>query len=293
MRMIASKVARRVADSYKVQAALRWLGLRSQPPGVPHVAEPALYREWEAVVPPRYLWVGPGDSLAHFVRWPLEYRAYLTLLCGLRTDSAVLELGCNHGRTALGLLDYLRTPGRYEGLDILPDHVAFARQEIQQRFPNFSFTVADIHNRTYNPAGRLPAENYRFPYPDGSFDVIYAASLFTHLLPPATLNYLCESRRVLRAGGACLFSFFVLDDYPQRGPRATAAYRFDHSLETFPGVATVNPQRPEDIVAYATVRIREMAKVAGFRVERVLPGYWSDAHPSSVNEQDLVLLTPA
>src|SRR5262245_59563044 len=126
-------MTRRVADSYKVQAALQWLGLRNGPPGVADVAEPALYREWEAVVPPRYLWVGPGDSLVHFVRWPLEYRAYLTLLCGLRTDSSVLELGCNHGRTALGLLDYLRAPGRYEGLDILPDRVAYARQAIQAR----------------------------------------------------------------------------------------------------------------------------------------------------------------
>ena len=293
MQQLASRIARRLAASYKVQAALHWLGVRNGPAGVPDVAEPALYPEWEPVVPRRHLWVGPDDSLVHFVRWPLEYRAYLTLLCGLRTDSAVLELGCNHGRTALALLDYLRPPGRYEGLDILPEHIAFARREIQTRFPHFGFTVADVHNSTYNPAGRVPAESYRFPYPDASFDVVYAASLFTHLLPPATSNYLRESRRVLRPDGACLVSVFLLDDYRHRGPRATAAYRFDHRLDAFPGVATVNPRRPEDIVAYEAKRIRDMAEAAGFRVERMLPGYWSDVHALAVNEQDLVLLMPA
>ena len=53
--------------------------------------------------------------------------------------------------------------------------------------------------------------------PDASFDVIYAASLFTHLLPDETRNYFCETRRVLKPTGRCLFSFFHLDHYGAGG----------------------------------------------------------------------------
>src|SRR5687768_9423544 len=74
--------------------------------------------EEDALVPPRHLWLGPRDPISHYYRWAWEYLAYLTLLCDLRRESSVLELGCGHGRTARGLLGYLRHPGRYVGLDV-------------------------------------------------------------------------------------------------------------------------------------------------------------------------------
>jgi SAM-dependent methyltransferase len=74
--------------------------------------------EEDALVPPRDLWIGPDDPISHYYRWVWEYLAYLTLLAGLQRTSAVLELGCGHGRTARGLLDYMRSPGRYVGLDV-------------------------------------------------------------------------------------------------------------------------------------------------------------------------------
>lgn len=77
--------------------------------------EPITWDDWERLIPPRSLWVGPADPLSHFLRWIWEYRAYLVLLCDLRSDSSVLEFGCNHGRTMLGLLSYLHPPGQYLG----------------------------------------------------------------------------------------------------------------------------------------------------------------------------------
>src|SRR5262249_50074734 len=116
---------------------------------------PYLSSELEDVIPPRELWVGRGDPLSHFLRWPYEYRAYLTLLCEMRQDASVLELGCHHGRTMLVLLDYLQPPGRYEGLDILPKHIEFAQSKIHTKFPIFNFKHADINNKLYNPNGQL------------------------------------------------------------------------------------------------------------------------------------------
>lgn len=252
--------------------------------------DPIAWDDFAALVPPRDLWPGPHDPAVHFMRWIWEYQAYLTLLCGMRRDDSVLELGCNHGRTMLGLVDYLRPPGRYEGLDILPRQIEFAQQAIQSRFPWFRFTLADVHNSAYNPEGTVSADQYRFPYPDAHFDVAYAASLFTHLLPPAATRYLIESRRVLRPGGRGLYSFFVLDHYGGKGSAAHQLYEFEHAVPGSDGVAVHDPSIPEQVVAYSRAQIEHMARQAGLQVERVLPGTWSKTAAWSVNEQDLVLL---
>ncbi len=248
------------------------------------------WEDFEAVVPPRELWVGRDDPLVHFLRWIWEYRAYLVLLADLRTDSSVLELGCNHGRTMLGLLDYLKPPGHYEGLDIMPAQIDFARRQIQGPYPWFRFTLADVENAVYNPAGNVSAEAYSFPYGDAEFDVAYAASLFTHLLPAATRRYLRESARVLRPGARCLYSFFVLDHYRGRGTSAAELYEFEHPVPGEAGVAVHDPCLPEQVVGYERATIEAMAHEAGLQVRRVLPGFWSTTESWAVNEQDLVLL---
>ena len=157
----------------------------------------------------RELWVSPGDHLYQFFRWTWGWHDYLTLLCNMKMHDSVLELACNHGRTMLGLLAYLKPPGRYEGLDILPEQIEYAQQHIHPKFAHFNFTLAgDLYNSVYNPRGRVDPADYRFPYDDSSFDIIYAASLFTHLVPPVTANYLQQSRRILRerAAGASIAS---------------------------------------------------------------------------------------
>lgn len=249
--------------------------------------QPAIWPTWDALVPPRALWVGPNDPLIHFFRWPWEYRAYLSLLCGLQEDSAVLEIGCNHGRTAMGLLDFLQPPGRYEGLDILPEQIEFAEQHIHTAYPHFGFTLANIYNAAYNPNGQISASTYRFPYADRSFDILYAASVFTHLLPADAANYLRESRRVLRAGGTCCFSFFVQDFYRGKGSSSCELYEFEHPLAN--GVAVYNPAVPEHVIAYHSSVIEQMAADAGLAVTKILPGFWSKTRKDGVNEQDLVV----
>jgi SAM-dependent methyltransferase len=249
---------------------------------------------WEPVgldglIPPRDLWEGPNDPLYWFFGYLWEYRAYLTLLCELRVDHSVLELGCSHGRTMLALLDYLKPPGRYEGLDINLKKIEFAQTNIHARYPHFNFTAADVYNKCYNPKGRQRGDTYSFPYVDGSFDVVYAASVFTHLVPRDAANYLKESRRVLRKNGRCLFSFFVLDYY--RGPGTSTAnfYEFEHPLVDFDGVAVYDSQAPESVIAYDITTIEKMASEAGLKVLRIIPGFWSKAHRVGVNEQDLIL----
>ena len=240
-------------------------------------------------MPPRHLWIGPRDPIQHYYRWIWEYLAYLTLLCDLRRESAVLELGCGHGRTARGLLEYLRSPGRYCGLDVDGVRIEDARERLERRYPNFQFVRADIYNAHYNPTAHASAETYVFPFSAASFDVIYAASLFTHLLPVETRNYFRESRRVLKPGGRCLFSVFVLNHYRGHGTTVSPLYEFHHELES--GVAVRDPEHPDALVGYSLEWLAACAALAGLRLERVLPGLWSAGPGFAVNEQDLLLLT--
>ena len=262
---------------------------------IPRLAIPKrrgwLDAEERILVPPRRLWLGPNDSIGHYFRGVWEYLAYLTLVADLRREEVVLELGCGHGRTGRGLLSYLRWPGRYVGLDVDRRRIEFARSRIQAKWPGFEFVWADVRDTHYNPQGSVEAASYVFPFTDAAFDLVYAASLFTHLLPEDTLNYLRESRRVLKHPGRCLFSVFLLDHYRGPGTTSSSLYEFPHAWLGQAGVAVRDPARPGHLVGYSLARLTEMADRAGLRVERVIPGLWSENPGWAVNEQDLVLLT--
>jgi SAM-dependent methyltransferase len=188
-----------------------------------------------------------------------------------------------------GLLEYLRSPGRYIGLDVNDVRIRDAQQRITARWPNFTFVRADVHNAQDNPSG--VAGSNRFPCDDASCDVVYAASLFTHLLPDEVRHYLRESRRVLKPNGRCLFSWFLLDYYRGPGTTVSPLYQFEAPFPDREGVAVRDAEHPERAIAYRTAVLEDYARDAGLRVDRVLPGLWHESPGLAVNEQDLLLLT--
>ena len=263
---------------------------RSREPQEKDLPKAWLTPEEDALVPPRSIWIGPQDPISHYYRWIWEYLAYLTLLAGLQRHSMVLELGCGHGRTARGLLFYLRSPGEYYGLDVDRVLIEDAQQRIQARFGNFHFVHADVHNRQYNANGQVPSASYVFPFGDNTFDVIYAASLFSHLLPDETANYLRQAARVLKPGGKCLFSFFMLDNYAGAGTTVSADYQFEHPLENYEGVAVRSREFPDLAIGYRRSVMERLTREAGLEVVQVIPGLWTENTEWAVNEQDLIVL---
>ena len=138
------------------------------------------------------------DTLEEWFRWAEEWSMLLRIYGQIRRDSDVLEIGCGLGRVAFPLRYVLSQHGTYHGFEICRDKVEFLQQNFSTAYPNFHFHHEDIHNTFYNPIGMIRPEHYRFPYEDASFDLIYAASVFTHLLPAAAERYMRESSRVLR-----------------------------------------------------------------------------------------------
>lgn len=267
------------------------------PAGAPEQDEEYTLAYEPELLPPLELMRTEGiDVLEEWQRWAEEWSMLLRVYGPLPRDGAVLEIGCGLGRVAFALRYVLSERGSYDGFEIVSEKVDFLAG-FTRAHPNFRFRWADVRNTYYNPAGTTPAEDYRFPYEDRRFDVVFAASVFTHMLPPAMARYLAESARVLRPGGRCVFSFFLLDHYDPRRPRpqgfAREAFAFDHPWgDQGTGFAIGVPENPEEMTAYSRALIERTARAAGLRIadSGVIPGLWSGAAPAPVGAQDVVVL---
>lgn len=270
--------------------------------GDPADGEPAQRDEYTLayepeLLPPLALMRTEGiDVLEEWLRWAEEWSVLLRVYGPLRRDGAMLEIGCGLGRVAFALRYLLSERGSYDGFEIVRAKVDFLAA-FTRAHPNFRFAWADVCNTYYNPSGTTRAEDYRFPYEDGCFDVVFAASVFTHMLPPAMAHYLAESARVLRPGGRCVFSFFLLDHYDPRRPRphgfAREAFAFDHAWgDHGDGFAIGVPENPEEMTAYSRALIERTARAAGLRIadSGIVPGLWSGAATAPVGAQDVVVL---
>ncbi|MEA3017649.1 MAG: hypothetical protein QOI38_2371 [Sphingomonadales bacterium] len=205
------------------------------------------------------------DAGMHFFRIMLDH-------AGLTRTSSILEIGSGAGRTAAPLKYYLTDAGRYEGFDIMPEGIDHCTRHVTPHFPNFRFRHVDLFNSYYNPSGKVASSAFRFPYPDGDFDLVLANSVMTHLRPDEARHYVAETARVLKPGGVAMHSFFVLDAQGEEAVRkenVVPAFRFWAE-----GFMTSDPEHPEAAIAMPETTVRSMYEDAGFEIE-ILPAEWS------------------
>ncbi len=216
--------------------------------------------------------VGDGDwraigaeFLGHFVR-----------LGGLAPDDRVVEIGCGTGRMAVALTQYLDPDrGSYDGMDVVAAGIAWAQRAITPRYPAMRFRHLDAANALYNPAGALRVEDTKLPYGDAGFDFAIMTSVVTHLEPAQVDAYAAELGRLLRLGGRCFVSLFLMDD------TARAAIRAGHSRLAFDADAAgpdyyANPEQKLAAVAYDQRHLLSRFARAGLFLARPIAyGGWS------------------
>lgn len=240
------------------------------------------------LLPPRELqdWVGGGGP-AVYTATGYEFLRYLVDLCGLQPGDAVLDVGCGSGRMALPLTGYLNREGRYAGFDVSRQAIAWCTENISGSHPNFDFTVVDIQNGAYNPTGRYKSSDFRFPYPDGSFDIVLLASVFTHMLPSDVKHYLHEIVRVLKQGGRSLITFFLLNEESLALIKeGKASFNFEHEM---PGYRTTHVDHPEAAIAYPEAFVRWLYGECGPELREPLRyGTWC-GRTNGMSGQDVVV----
>ncbi len=100
------------------------------------------------------------------------------------SERRALEIGCGPGRLMLPMSEHF---GKVHGIDVSPEMAALARARLSE-IP---------HARVHVTSGEGLAI-----FGDDAFDFIYSYAVFQHIPDPAAvLNYVRESRRVLKPGG--------------------------------------------------------------------------------------------
>ena len=216
---------------------------------------------------------------------------FLVKRARLQPNEKVLDLGCGPGHHARALVEYLTIDGSFDGLDISQSSISYC-QSAYAEFQNFAFQHADIFNAHYNPTSTLRQADYRLPYDDNRFDLVYAVSLFTHLMPDDTVAYFREIRRVLKPSGRFAASFFLLTEEALSNlsnPAHPTLFRFPYEHGN---IRVMSLNDLSEAVAYPELWIRRILNENGFRVVETTYGTWSGERDLLQALQDIVMAVP-
>ena len=235
------------------------------------------------MIPPRMIIIGDGD----FEQIGEGFKRQLIELGDLQPNDRVLDVGCGIGRMAIPLTSYLSREGEYWGFDIVKKGIDWCQKHISSKYNNFHFIHSNIYNKHYNVRGNIQARNYKFPFEDRFFDLVFLTSVFTHMLPPDVENYVGEISRVLKADGKCMITFFILNDESTNLIRSgNSKLDFRYEID---GCLTTDKNTPEDALAYRENYIIDLFNKQGLVIHRpVYYGSWCNRQ-DYFGFQDLII----
>ena len=243
-----------------------------------------------SLIPPVGLMNDGPQDYEIFKKNGQNFLTYYIDLCDLQPDAAILDVGCGMGRKTIPLISFLDENGKYEGLDINRDGINWCKKGIGKIRENFNFQLIDIFNKKYNPSGQCKASDYRFPFDDGSFDLVVLGSVFTHMLSQDMENYLSEVARVLRQDGNCLITFFLLNEESIR-LMSEQKSSLDFVYEMEENCFSVDTEIPEQAIAYAESYIWKLYERVGLEIS--LPIYFGEwckrEHSLLAEYQDIIV----
>jgi SAM-dependent methyltransferase len=242
-------------------------------------------RKRDAMIPPRrMIFIGDGD----FEQIGKEFKKHFIALGNLQPGDRVLDVGCGLGRMAIPLTSYLSKEGEYWGFDIVKQGIEWCQRHISPKYNNFHFLHSDIYNKQYNRKGKIRAQDFKFPFEDAFFDFVFLTSVFTHMLPIDVENYTGEIARVLKAGGKCMITFFLLNAESTNLIRSGNS-RLDFRYEV-EGCLTTDKNTPEDALAYDEEFLKRLFNRHGLTIiQPIYYGSWCNRQ-NFFGYQDLIVV---
>jgi SAM-dependent methyltransferase len=125
-------------------------------------------------------------------------------------DADILDVGCGV-RFTMSIINKRIPIKSYTGIDVNQPMIEYLKNEVERRDDRFSFAHWNAQNDMYNPSGETLTKHSNLPT-EGTFDVIWLFSVFTHLEPRDALLILKLLRQHIRPNGRLFFSAFIDDE---------------------------------------------------------------------------------
>lgn len=238
-------------------------------------------------LPPLYAMQKIGsDSEYHFKKAMEVLFTDLYTRFYLQQDYTIFDLGSGSGRLSYPFSQLISDTGHYYGADVWQEGVEMCNARFTQ--PNMSFHLIPAKNNYYfekfNPN---VANNFKLDFlPDSSVHLVFAISVFTHLIEEDARAYLHEFKRILRPDGYAYITCFIIDKF------------FKDYVSTYQEYGTVKEVSPGHYQAYegqdffggyTRHKIEEMVRDAGLEIVTLERGQWV-RKPGANTYQDLIIV---
>lgn len=245
-----------------------------------------LFTKYPYPVPPKGLiYTGGGDFVAQGQKIIQIVQALNPAY--LNEQSSVLDIGSGIGRFAVPLTQVLGEKGHYQGFDVVKMGVDWCQKNIAKKYPQFHFDYIPLKNDLYRSDG-MEAASFTFPYEDDQYDFAVSNSVFTHMPPDEVENYIKELARVLKHGGVCYATFFIINEESEQLLASNKGFDFPHDFGHY---RLMDKKVVGANVAFQETYLRKIIKEHGLNIETIFFGHWCGrAKSKSKDFQDLVMI---
>lgn len=241
----------------------------------------------ESDLPPLYAMQKIGsDSMQHFKSAMIKLFSDLYHRFYLQANYTIFDLGCGSGRLSYPFAKLVGNKGKYYGADVWAEGIDMCKARFTQ--PNMSFHLIPAKNNYYfdkfNPE---VTNNFTLDFlPDSSINLIFATSVFTHLIEEDARAYLHEFKRTLKPDGYAYVTCFIIDRFFMDYVAATNKYT---------AVKEVSPGHYQAYEGqgffggFTRQKIEEMVRDAGLEIITLERGRWA-RKPGANTHQDLIII---
>jgi len=230
-----------------------------------------------------------SDTQAHFKGAMTSFFHEFASRFKLTPDSRVLDIGSGCGRLGMPFSMFLQD-GKYYGVDVWKEGVDWCNAHISPNNPNVEFHHMDAANNYYADEYDPSVENeYTLGFiPDKGLDFAFAISVFTHLTPKDSQDYLMELGRTLDDEGAAFLTCFIIDDFFFRHVERTGMHQ---AVKQQGDSGFYQAYAGQDFFGGYTRRLwEEMLAKAGLRTISQELGSWASKPGARVYQDTFVVM---